>query len=307
MAVVPHGRAPRGPVPRGRLERREARLGRHLRADTRGLHARAHSISWWSSISSLPHRARAHGPGRVQATGPGRRPPARSPEVKELPGSWRSRRLRALRRFFRSGSRSSGAPARLPGTRGATVVGAVAVLSDVHGRCRCSRRFWPSREVRAASLVVVTRRSCGRADARGDPRRPGRAGERGVLVRGNADRELTETPLAPVRSTWSRGGFGALWPDHIDRLGRAAAPGHPRRPPASAAPCSATDRRGRRRGRAGRLPAGSLGDVLIARGERTHRGLRSYAHAARPARRPSAGWSTREHRSNTLTGTGATR
>jgi predicted phosphodiesterase len=95
----------------------------------------------------------------------------------------------------------------------------VAVLSDVHGVLPVLEAVLAEPEVRAADLVVVT----GDHAAGPMPVETLDAliglGERGVLVRGNADRELTEIAVGAAsphpESGWAA---GQLRSDQVDRL-----------------------------------------------------------------------------------------
>ena len=99
------------------------------------------------------------------------------------------------------------------------MIGAVAVLSDVHGVLPVLEAVLAEPEVRGADLIVVT------GDHAAGPMPVetldalAALGERGVLVRGNADRELTDIAAgagsAYPESVWAA---GALRPDQLDRL-----------------------------------------------------------------------------------------
>ena len=239
------------------------------------------------------------------------------------PGDHAARAGRELRRGHAAGP---GRPAGRagPGVRAARLRrGQLRLRRPGRGDRRQADPLRSSRGRRSRRAVGRSRRAAG---ARGCPRRAGGAGPpswswspattppgrcrwrpwtrwpgwgSGVsLVRGNADRELTEIAAgassAHPESAWAAGA-AAAGPARPAR--RAAASGHPRRRrvrPHRVLPRHAARRR---RGRAGRLPAGALGGrARRARRERTHRGLRPYAHAVRPARRPSAGRQPGEHR-----------
>jgi predicted phosphodiesterase len=98
-------------------------------------------------------------------------------------------------------------------------VGTVAVLSDVHGVLPVLEAVLAEPDVRAADLVVVT------GDHAAGPMPVetldvlAGLGERGVLVRGNADRELVEI-AAGAASPYPESGWtaGRLRPDQLDRL-----------------------------------------------------------------------------------------
>ena len=99
------------------------------------------------------------------------------------------------------------------------MVETVAVLSDVHGVLPVLEAILAEPDVRAADLVVVT------GDHAAGPMPVetldalAALGERGVLVRGNADRELTEIATGGAsphpESVWAA---GQLRPDQLDRL-----------------------------------------------------------------------------------------
>jgi predicted phosphodiesterase len=99
------------------------------------------------------------------------------------------------------------------------MVGSVAVLSDVHGVLPVLEAILVEPDVGAADLVVVT----GDHAAGPMPVETLDAlvalGERGVLVRGNADRELVAIAAgatsAHPESVWAA---GALRPDQVERL-----------------------------------------------------------------------------------------
>ena len=104
----------------------------------------------------------------------------------------------------------------------AAVVERIAVLSDTHGVLPCLDAVLAEPEVRAADLVVVT------GDIAAGPQptqvldRLAEVGDRVVLVRGNADRELVtlarggEPPEGtPPVSTWAA---QQLAPEHVDVL-----------------------------------------------------------------------------------------
>jgi predicted phosphodiesterase len=99
------------------------------------------------------------------------------------------------------------------------MIGSVAVLSDVHGVLPVLEAVLAEPDVRAAELVVVT------GDHAAGPMPVetldvlAGLGERGVLVRGNADRELTEIAAGAAsphpESTWAA---GQLRPDQLEQL-----------------------------------------------------------------------------------------
>jgi putative phosphoesterase len=101
----------------------------------------------------------------------------------------------------------------------ATVVTTVAVLSDTHGVLPVLEAVLAEPDVAAADLVVV----CGDLAAGPMPVETLDAltalGDRGVLVRGNADRELVAvaegTPSEHPESTWAG---GRLRPDQVELL-----------------------------------------------------------------------------------------
>jgi predicted phosphodiesterase len=99
------------------------------------------------------------------------------------------------------------------------VVETVAVLSDVHGVLPVLEAVLAEPEVRAADLVVVTGdHAAGPMPVETLDALTG-LGERGVLVRGNADRELTEIAAGAAspyaESVWAA---GRLRPDQLERL-----------------------------------------------------------------------------------------
>jgi len=99
------------------------------------------------------------------------------------------------------------------------VVETVAVLSDVHGVLPVLEAVLAEPDVQTASLVVVTGdHAAGPMPVETLDALAG-LGERGVLVRGNADRELVEIAAGAAsphpESTWAA---GELRPDQLDRL-----------------------------------------------------------------------------------------
>ena len=95
----------------------------------------------------------------------------------------------------------------------------VAVLSDVHGVLPVLEAVLAEPDVRAADLVVVTGdHAAGPMPVETLDALAG-VGERGVLVRGNADRELVEIAAGAAsphpESEWAA---GRLRPDQLDRL-----------------------------------------------------------------------------------------
>ena len=100
------------------------------------------------------------------------------------------------------------------------MVGAVAVLSDVHGVLPVLEAVLAEPDVRAADLVVVTGDHAAGPDARGDPRRPGRRWGSGACW--SAATPTGSSPRSPPaprsphpESVWAA---GALRPDQLDRL-----------------------------------------------------------------------------------------
>ena len=105
------------------------------------------------------------------------------------------------------------------------MIGSVAVLSDVHGVLPVLEAILAEPDVVAADLVVVTGdHAAGPMPAETLDALVG-LGERGVLVRGNADRELVEiawgAASAHPESVWAA---GALRPDQLERLARLPHP-----------------------------------------------------------------------------------
>jgi predicted phosphodiesterase len=99
------------------------------------------------------------------------------------------------------------------------MIGSVAVLSDVHGVLPVLEAILAEPDVGAADLVVVTGdHAAGPMPAETLDALAG-LGERGVLVRGNADRELVEIARGAAsphpESVWAA---GALRPDQLERL-----------------------------------------------------------------------------------------
>ena len=178
------------------------------------------------------------------------------------------------------------------------MVATVAVLSDIHGVLPVLDAVLAEPDVAAAERIVVTGdHAAGPMPVEVLDRLVG-LGDRCLLVRGNADRELVEVARgrdsAIDVSNWAG---RQLRPDQVDLLDQPAAPGAARRGRVRHRRVLPRHPARRRRGRARRHPAGALGrGPRRPRRHRPGRRLRAHPHAVRASGRPTAGRQLRQHR-----------